>query len=262
MFLDEIVAQTRHLVAERKGQKPLTELEREVSRCQEVRDFAAALQKPGLALIAEIKRASPSKGWLNPDLDAAALAQLYAQGGAAAISVLTEPAFFRGSLDDLAGAREAVELPVLRKDFILDPYQVYEARGCAADAVLLIAAILSPSELAALIELAHSLGMSALVEVHHHEELERALACGARIIGINNRNLADFSVDLETTPKLRPLIPPDIPVVSESGIHSQADVLLLRRAGVNAILVGEMLVTSADPAAKIRELLAEVASPR
>ena len=170
--------------------------------------------------------------------------------------------FFRGSLDDLAGAREAVELPVLRKDFILDPYQVYEARGCAADAVLLIAAILSPSELAALIELAHSLGMSALVEVHHREEVAKALACGARIIGINNRNLADFSVDLSTTSKLRPLIPPDSPVVSESGIHSQADVLLLSRAGVNAILVGEMLVTSADPAAKIRELLAEVASPR
>lgn len=207
------------------------------------------------SLIAEIKRASPSRGWLRPDLDPAALAQAYAQSGAAAISVLTEPAFFRGSLADLASVRGAVELPVLCKDFILDPYQVYEARAWGADAILLIVAALGLPELKALLELARGLGMSALVEVHQAEEVERALAAGASLIGINNRNLVDFGVDLNTSLRLRPLIPPDIPVVSESGIRTAQDVQHLKAAGVNAILVGEALVTSPDPGAKIKELL-------
>ncbi len=257
VMIDQIVADVRQQLARRKQQKPLGELKRSVGKYGAPRDFQGAVRGEGIKLIAEIKRASPSKGWLCPDLDVATLARSYARGGAAAISVLTEPTFFKGSLTDLATARQATHLPLLCKDFVLDPYQVYEARACGADAVLLIAALLSLSELSALMEIAHSLGMAALVEVHSEPEAEKALEARANPIGINNRHLADFSVDLGTTLRLRPLIPPDVTVVSESGIKSYADVIALKNAGVNAVLVGEALVSSPDPEVKIKELKGE-----
>lgn len=254
-ILDQIVDSTRRALVERKLQKPLSDLERLISQSQPCRDLSSCLARPGVGIIAEVKRASPSKGWLCPVLDIFTLARSYVQGGAAAISVLTEPVFFQGSLADLTAVRNTVALPLLRKDFIFDPYQVYEARSHGADAILLIAAILPLQELADLIALSHSLGMSALVEVHTEAEVERALSAGASLIGINNRNLVDFSVDLGTTLRLRPLIPPSVVVVSESGIRSAADIDALRAAGVDAVLIGETLVTSPDPAGKIEELL-------
>jgi indole-3-glycerol phosphate synthase len=254
--LDQIVARSRQAVRERKEQRPVAELELLANTAESPRDFEAALRGGTIALIAEIKRASPSKGWLRANLDAGALARSYAQGGAAAISVLTEPTFFHGSFGDLSAVREAVKLPLLCKDFIFDRYQIYEARANGADAVLLIAGILSPSELSTLVERSHRLGLSALVEVHSQAEVESAIFAGARLIGINNRNLKDFSVDLKVTLELRPLIPAGIAVVSESGIHSHEDIEVLQAAGVNAILVGEALVTSPDPVAKMEELLA------
>ena len=257
VVLDLIVAGVRQGLAERKRAMPLDELELALADCGPSRDFEGALRGEGIKLIAEIKRASPSKGWLRSDINVAALVRSYTRGGAAAISVLTEPDWFKGSYADLAAARRATHLPLLCKDFVLDPYQAYEARASGADAILVIAAILSSSELSELIGIAHSLGMAALVEVHRKSEIEKALDAEAKIIGINNRNLADFSVDLQTTLKLRPLIPPDIAVVSESGIRSYADILALRLAGVNAVLVGETLVISPDPEAKIRELIGE-----
>lgn len=255
MFLHNIVATTRDILQARKKKVPQGELERLIAGCDGPRSLEDALRGPDLSLIAEIKRASPSKGPLHPHLDPASLAQSYARGGAAAISVLTEPAFFMGSFADLEAAREATSLPILCKEFILDPYQVYEARAHGADAILLIAAILSREELAALQGLAHQLGLSALVEVNHELELERALAARPRLVGINNRDLTDFTVDLGTTLRLRPLIPPEVIVVSESGIKSSDDAQLLRSAGVDAVLIGEALVTSPDPEAKIREIL-------
>ncbi|MCL0089810.1 indole-3-glycerol phosphate synthase TrpC [Dehalococcoidia bacterium] len=216
-------------------------------------DAFSLLRASFLKLIAEVKRASPSKGLLAPNIDAATFARTYEEAGAAAVSVLTESEYFRGSLTDLESVRAAVGLPILRKDFILDPYQVYEARAHGADAVLLIVGILSPVELRSLLETTHSLGMTALVEIHDREELEQVLAIDPEIIGINNRNLADFGVSLETTVQLRLLVPGL--VVSESGIHTRDDVVKLEDAGVDAILVGEALVSSPDPARKIRELL-------
>lgn len=256
MILDEIVAATRQRLEETRPQRSLAALEEAIGRHQRPpQDFARALQGPGISLIAEVKRASPSKGPLRPDLDAAALARTYERSGAAAISVLTEPRYFRGSLSDLGAVRGAVGLPVLCKDFILDTYQVYQARAHGADAVLLITAILSPHELVALARTAEGLGMTPLVEVHDAEELRRAGEMGPRVIGINNRSLQDFSVDLETTLRLLPLVPPGTVVVSESGIHDRADVERLEGAGVHAILVGEALVTAPDPGVRIAELL-------
>ena len=255
MILERIVAATTALTAQRRAELPLAGLARLAAAQPAPRDFLAALRQPGISVIAEIKRASPSKGLLRADLDPAALAAVYAAHGAAAISVLTEPNCFQGSLADLAAARAAVTLPLLRKDFIVDPYQVYEARAHGADAFLLIVAALSSPALADLIELGRELGLTALVEVHDEAEVALALAAGAPVVGVNNRNLADFSVDLATTPRLRPLIPPAIPVVGESGIHSAADLARLAAAGVDAVLIGEALVTSADPGARLRELL-------
>ncbi len=255
MFLEKIARSTTLSLPDRKKALPLTELKRRLKTVPPPLDFEAALKAVDFGLIAEIKRASPSKGELNPHLDAPALARLYASGGAVAISILTEPQFFQGSFADLSAVRKAVSLPLLCKDFIVDSYQVYEARAYSADALLLIVALLPPKKLKSLLDLTHSLGMSALVEVHTAKEVEKALSAGARVIGINNRNLRDFSVNLKTTPELMPLIPAKITIVSESGIHSPEDALLLRRAGVRAILVGEELVTSPHPAARIKELL-------
>jgi indole-3-glycerol phosphate synthase len=256
-MLDKIVAQTRRRIEASQSRLPLLELKRRVGQADTPRPFQKALKAAGFGLIAEVKRSSPSRGRLHPNLDAAEMARLYARGGAHAVSILTEPDFFKGSLEDLKSAREAVNLPLLRKDFILEPYQVYEARVYGADAILLITAILPPKKLSQLLSLSQKLGMDALVEVHQEAEVETALKANARVIGINNRNLNDFSVDLKTTLRLRPLIPPEVSVVSESGIQSHVDVDLLRQTGVDAVLIGEALVTSHDPLAKIRELLGQ-----
>ncbi len=260
-ILDKIVAHTRADLEEAQQRVPLEEMRRRAEAQSPPRNFLAALQGSprqsiycGLKLIAEVKQASPSKGLLCQDFDPISLARTYEAGGASAISVLTEPHFFQGSLDDLARVRAAVALPVLRKDFIVDPYQVYQARAFGADAILLICALLDDVQLGSLLGLAHTLGMRCLVEVHNQEETERAVASGAQIIGINNRDLRDFHVDIETTHRLRPLIPEDRVVVSESGLHTAADVATLRGWRVQALLVGEAIVTAPDVAAKVREL--------
>ncbi|MBM4444135.1 MAG: indole-3-glycerol phosphate synthase TrpC [Chloroflexi bacterium] len=254
-IVDDIAADVRRGLAERKHREPLAGLAGGLNIHGMPRDFGAALCGDGVRLIAEMKRASPSKGWLCPRLDAGMMALRYARGGAAAVSVLTERTRFKGDRADLTAARLATELPVLCKDFILDEYQIHEARFWGADAVLLIASLLSSDEMRAFIGMAEGLGMAALVEVHTEAEVEKALSAKAAIVGINNRSLADFSVDLGTTLTLRPLIPDGITVVSESGIRSRADISALRAAGVNAFLVGEALVTSPDPEARLQELV-------
>lgn len=255
-ILDDIFAHKRVEVARRKQTLPLEVVQAQATSVPPPRDFVAALQgapsRP--ALIAEIKRASPSRGLLCPNLDPVHLARIYRESGAAAISVLTDERFFRGSLDDLRAVRQAVALPLLRKDFIFDPYQVYEARAAGADAVLLIAAMLDDETLAGLYGLIGVLGMTPLVEVHDEAELRRVLRLKPRLVGINNRDLRTFKVDIETTARLRPLVPEGVTLVAESGIHTCADVARLAEIGVDAMLVGESLVTAQDPATKIREL--------
>lgn len=220
------------------------------------RDFRAALRGPGISLIAECKRRSPSKGEINLAADPREVARRYEEAGAAAMSVLTDGPFFGGSLSDLIAAREACHLPVLRKDFIIDPVQIAESAGPEGpDALLLIAAILEIEELRALRLLAARCGQAALVEVHDEADLEKALASGAEIIGINNRDLRTFTVSLETTLRLRPLVPAGLPVVAESGLRTADDVRRLREAGVDAMLVGEALMAASNPRAKLEELL-------
>jgi len=231
------------------------ELERRADARTDYRDFRAALTAHPPAIIGEIKKASPSKGVLAPgEFDPAAIARTYQSGGAAALSVLTDRQFFQGSLDALEAARAAVYLPVLRKDFTLDPFHVIEAAAHGADAILLIAALLEEKEMRELRELAARYRMAALVEVHDSSELESALGSGAQIVGVNNRNLHTFEVALETSLQLAEKIPANVVKVSESGIHSRADVSRLAAAGFHAFLVGEHLMKSADPAAALREL--------
>jgi len=222
---------------------------------QQRRSFRAALQARTPAIIAEIKRASPSKGPLAPNLDPAALALAYQQGGAAALSVLTDNSFFGGSLDDLLNARKATSLPVLRKDFIIDEYQVLEAAAHGADAILLIAAILDVNRLKKLREYAARFFMDSLVEVHNAEELEMALGSGAELIGVNNRDLRSFRVSLDTSLRLVRRIPAGILKVSESGIEAASDLRRLEDAGFDAFLIGEHLVKAADPALALKALL-------
>lgn len=219
------------------------------------RDFRLSLTTRRPAIIAEAKKASPSKGLLSAGFDPARIAAVYAGAGAAAMSVLTDRNFFQGSLADLQAARAAMNIPVLRKDFTLDPIQVIEAAASGADAILLIAAILETRQMRSLRELAASFGLAALVEVHNEEELERAIDSGADIIGVNNRDLHTFHVSLETSLRLAARIPSSAVRVSESGIHSAADVRLLSQAGYQAFLVGEHLMKSGDPAAALRALL-------
>ncbi|MCS7178144.1 MAG: indole-3-glycerol phosphate synthase TrpC [Anaerolineae bacterium] len=259
MILERILATKREEVAARRKIVPPEELRARVADQAPPQNFAEALARPGVTLIAEIKRASPSRGPLRPDLDAGHLATLYATHGAGALSVLTDTPFFQGSLPDLARAREALRagghaIPILRKDFIIDPYQVYEARAWGADAVLLIAAALPPSALTDLLALAHGLGMHALVEVHNEEELEAVLPLRPPIIGINNRDLRTFRTDITTFARLRPRIPRGTLVVAESGIRTPGDVRYLARAGADAVLVGETLVTAPNIAARVRAL--------
>ena len=220
------------------------------------KDFAGALRGPKLAVIAEMKQRTPSMGVLSDDYRPADLAHAYAEGGAVAISVLTHMAGFGGRVEHLRSVRAATELPILRKDFVTDPYEVAEARACGADAVLLIVAALQPDQLRDLIALARSRGIAALVEVHDEPETAAALDAGATVIGINHRDLRTFEVDLGLTTRLRKLVAPEVVVVAESGIHSAEDARRMREAGADAVLVGEILMRSADPAAQIRDLTA------
>lgn len=257
-MLDGILADKALELAAARQIRPLGELKRLALRQPPPLDFAKALRGDKIKLIAEVKKASPSRGLICADFDPVALSRTYAENGAAAISVLTEVSHFQGSLDHLLTIRRALgekAVPLLRKDFIFDPYQIYESRAYGADALLLIVAILKESELGNLLALSHELGMKCLVEVHQESEIEVALRSGAQIIGINNRDLKSFAVDLGTTERLRRLIPPDHIVVSESGIKGRSDVERLRKWGVNAILVGEALMSSPDIPAKMRELL-------
>ena len=247
-ILDKIIAHTREVVRAAEASRPRNTLE----AAHTPRDFIAALQREHVALIAEVKHASPSRGILIAPFDPVAIARMYAENGAAAISVLTDEEFFKGHLDDLSQIRAAVDLPLLRKDFTINPYQVYEARAGGADAVLLIVAALDDALLADLHALASELGLAALVEVHDESELERALKINPRLIGINNRDLRDFSVDLGTTARLSERVPTGAVLVGESGIKSADDVRALGR--VHAILVGETVVTAPDRVAKLREL--------
>jgi indole-3-glycerol phosphate synthase len=258
MILDDIVADKRKELAQAKVETPLRELEVRIYQQNAPLDFGGVLCNDGVSIIAEVKKASPSKGLLCPDFEPVGLARAYAEGGAAAISVLTEVSYFQGSLDyllQIRGALGAARVPLLRKDFIFDPYQVYEARAYGADAILLIAAILEDSQLEGLIALASELGMQSLVEVHDDTELARILNGSAWIIGINNRDLRTFEVDIHTTERLRSLIPLERIVVSESGISRREDIDRLREWDVNAALIGEALVTADDVIARLRELV-------
>ena len=257
-FLGRIVAETRAALVARQRKIPESALVERLLDAPEVRDFAEALAAPPIKVIAEIKRASPSAGLIRPDCDPAAIARSYEAGGAAAISVLTEERHFRGSLEDLRAARAAVRIPVLRKDFIVDRYQVLEARAAGADAALLIAAALEDADLRALLKAARRLKMECLVEVHSQEELKRVLAAEARIIGINNRDLSTFGVNLAVTERL--MAENDLSgriVVSESGINSSRDLARLARAGVDAVLVGTALMRADDPGRALWDLMGE-----
>ena len=281
-MLDEIMRHKREEVPKRMAIVSITGLRALAETVPDALDFAAALRQPGVSLIAEVKKASPSRGLLCRDFDPAMLASVYARGGAAAISVLTDARFFQGQLEYLTTVKETVagEMekkekrvrnetqstnlpvsqstipPVLRKDFICDPYQIVEARVAGADALLLIVAVLGDNELRSLLAETRRYGMEALVEVHDEEEVERALQAGAQVIGVNNRDLRTFGVDLATTERLRPLIPADRVLVSESGIHGPDDVRRLAAMGVDAMLVGESLVAARpeERLGKVREL--------
>jgi indole-3-glycerol phosphate synthase len=257
MILEQILAANRLELEARKRIKPLSELQR-MALGQPPLDLASALYGGDVKLIAEVKKASPSKGIIRPNFNPVEIAKTYAANGASAISVLTEPRYFQGNLNHLKEIGEALgdrRLPLLRKDFIFEPYQVYESRAYGADSLLLIVAILTPERLDGLINLSNELGMGCLVEVHSEAEIEIVLKSGAKIIGINNRDLNNFTVDLTTTKRLKPLIPPDKIVVSESGIKNRDDVEKMREWGVDAVLIGEVLMSAPDIAAKIRELL-------
>jgi indole-3-glycerol phosphate synthase len=261
VILDDILARTRVDLEARRARRPLAEIEAALGALPPARSLAHALRpgpngKPArLTCIAEFKRRSPSAGWIREGAEPADIARLYAAAGAAALSILTDGPFFGGSLEDLVAARAAVSLPLLRKDFVVDAYQVAEARAAGADAILLIVAALSDGEIASLLEAAARYGVEALVEAHDADEARRAVAAGARIVGINNRDLKTFTVDRELAIRLREQIPPDRVLVAESGIRDAADVARLAAAGVDAMLVGEALMRAPDPGAALRALL-------
>lgn len=259
MILDDIVVSRRIDLASTMQKVPLDRMMTMSRRAPAPLSLSSAIKGKRIDLIAEVKKASPSRGVICENFDPVRLASVYASNGAAAISVLTEPKYFLGSITDLQAIRINMgkrHLPLLRKDFIFDVYQVYEARAYGADSLLLIAAILDDGLLAELLALAKLLGMDCLVETHDEADLEKALACGARIIGINNRDLHTFKVDISVTRQLRKRIPADRLVVSESGIKTAQDIAFMRDLGINAVLVGEALVSASDPAMKIRELIA------
>jgi indole-3-glycerol phosphate synthase len=255
MMLNNIVAVKQEEIAEAKSQRPMEDLVRAVEDLPETRPFRARLAGRPCAIIAEIKRRSPSRGQIREDVDPPAIARIYEEHGAAAISVLTDRHFFGGDTGDLVKVRQAVSLPVLRKDFIIDPYQIYETRLIGADAMLLIADILEQETLAGFIARAAFLGLGCLVEVHTREALDRAIAVGAGIIGINNRNLDTFQVDLNTSLELMPHIPDDKIVVSESAIRNRDDIHTLMTAGIHAFLIGETLMKARDIGQTLDDLL-------
>ncbi len=263
-ILDNIVSARRRSLEERRVLLPLVRVQEMAEARRERRDFAAALahgadpdRPQGLRVIAELKRASPSRGLLRQDYRPREIALGYAGGGASALSVLTEDQYFLGSTGDLTEVRQAVEIPVLRKDFILECYQVYESVAAGADALLLIVAALSEHDLHTLLEVCKQMQIAALVEVHTEAELDRAVAAGAQIIGVNNRNLKTLEVNLDTSFRLRAKMPHDCLAVSESGIKTSADLRRVREAGFDAVLIGERLMTQPDPGKALRQLLAE-----
>ena len=257
-FLSEILTGRRSAVEEAKAQVPLAEVRRIAESQKEGRrDFRGALTRDGVNVISELKKASPSKGVLRAEFDPEAIARAYEQAGAAALSVLTEEHYFQGSLDYLKQAHAATRLPVLRKDFILDEYQVYEAAAAGADAVLLIVAALEEKILSDLIRLAVELKLAALVEIHSATELEAALAAGATILGVNNRNLKTFEVTQETSLNLIKQIPRDCVAVSESGLKNGGDVARMLKAGFGAVLIGEQFMKAADPGRELAGLIAD-----
>ncbi len=257
-ILEKILAVKREEVAAAKRRQPLADLRAEAQAADEPRDFLGALRSKiaaGMpAVIAEVKKASPSKGLLRADFDPAAIARAYARHGAACLSVLTDMQFFQGKPEYLEQARSAAGLPTLRKDFMLEPYQIYEARAWAADCVLLIVAALDDAVMADLEQVASDLGMAVLVEIHDGRELERALRLKTPLLGINNRNLRTFDTRIETTLDLLMDVPPDRLVITESGILSAADAARMRQAGVNAFLVGEAFMRSPDPGAELAKI--------
>jgi indole-3-glycerol phosphate synthase len=252
--LERIVEATRQDLDRRRREVPQADLERELFTRAEDRPFSEAVSRPGLSLIAEYKRQSPSAGALRPDADVTEVVEAFEHGGAAAISVLTEATHFGGSLDDLRQARAASGLPILRKDFVIDPYQVYESAAIGADAILLIVAALPPAALTELHAQARSLDLDVLVEVHDEAELETALDIDAALIGINNRDLTDFSVDIDRTFALLSDVPAGKAVVSESGLDSREQLEELERVGVDAVLIGESLLRADDIEAACRAL--------
>lgn len=255
--LDEIVAWKKEELAQAKQERSVAQLERALKQRLPLRNFREAIARPGsLSLIAEIKKASPSAGPIRPSADVLEIAKIYETAGAQAISVLTDEKFFSGSLNDLAAVRGKVSLPVLRKDFLLEEYPVLEAAAAGADAVLLIAAILPPPVLKRLVRFSGELSLTALVEVHNEPELDAALEAEAQVIGVNNRDLGTLQVDLKITERLFRRIPAGKVRVSESGLHSRADLEFVQRQGAHAVLIGEELMSAADPARRIRELLA------
>lgn len=256
-FLEDIVASTRAEVARRRTEVSFDQLVAQVGPVGRGRPFSEALIAPGVSLIAEVKRASPSRGPILPDARVTDLVRAYEGAGAAACSILTEPDFFGGSLADLREARSACSLPLLRKDFIVDEYQLVEARLAGADAALLIVAALDAEELADLLQFSHELGLDCLVEVHEEDEVQVAVEAGAEIVGVNNRNLKSLEVDPDTALRLLPDIPAGTVVVAESGIKDPADVKRLGQAGVDAILVGEALMSAPDPAEAVRVLMGD-----
>lgn len=256
MILDDIIENKILEVEQSKKDAPLDKLLADLETCPEPKDFYSALNsiEGEIRIIAEIKQASPSKGILTSDFDPVRIAGTYLEGGANAISVLTDSKFFKGSLQDLQNVRRAVDIPLLRKDFIIDPYQIYEAKFYGADAILLIVAALSPDDLQRLKTTAESLGLATLVEVHNEQELQTALGLNCRIIDINNRDLKTFNVDMQTSINLKKLIPDDILVISESGIKSPKDIQKLKSSGITTFLIGESFMKSDDPVSKLNEL--------
>ncbi|MCX7981612.1 MAG: indole-3-glycerol phosphate synthase TrpC [Syntrophales bacterium] len=254
MYLEKIIETKKLEIAAAKERLSMNMLVEMAENLPPVRSMLSALSS-GEAIIAEIKRRSPSRGMLAPHVDVEKLASLYEKNGAKAISVLTDKEYFGGSLDDLSTSRKKVNLPVLRKDFIIDPYQIYESRLIGADCILLIADILSEESLSSFLARAAYLGIECLVEVHNRDSLDRALNCGANLIGINNRDLKTFEVDIKTTLELLPLVPKGITIVSESGIRTRKEIEELSKAGVKAFLIGETLMTAPDPGKILRTLL-------
>jgi indole-3-glycerol phosphate synthase len=256
-YLDKILAKKVEEIAHDKAKMPekilLKKVELSTDEERKPRDFTGALRRETVALIAEVKKASPSKGVLIENFDPVVIGSTYAENGAAAISVLTDESFFQGHIGYMGSVRKATTVPVLRKDFMIDPYQIYFSRAFCADAILLIVAALDDTQLADMHTLAVELGMAALVEVHTAPEMERALKIGAALIGINNRDLKSFHVDLGVTANLAKLVPPDVTLVAESGVSSAEDVHRMGELGAHAVLVGESLVKSGDMAASVRE---------